>query len=1146
MNVFEKQLDVYLRQSTQQRVELTNISVETLLFVLENTPTTLDSQFFWFTSAKVRQDLARFTLPNVFVWDLDLQDPTDQILNQQGMLNLFFRLYEEILFKRAKHIILPWELAYCLLPPLEYFRKKVQTFKRGESIPQDQLQKVFLEYGYNTGVVGNLEPTQFAFRGDVCDFHTQSGKIYRLNFFDDVIESIHEIDAETNRTIKNAPLREISFIFTWRHFTQGTWVNTLRENLPVPTPRFKEKFKKRKEFFDALNKGEGNIDFYHLALLFEKCQTLLQQINPTSAHLIFVGSENALPTTASLLSLWEHNFETQKENDLSGLFLPEFQHLFTSKLTLPNFGIFLDHGNSKNSLGHWIPISEFLKQLTKNEGARLSRLELLTRWMKQNAYSIQNITFIFQNEEEKQHLNVLLESRWKFLDQFEQISRQWCLSSIGSSSFDQLSETLLLWARDFIYTATKNTKVKNRHVDLFAEHLSTLREGDFVVHQTFGIGKFVQLQNMTVSGQNSDFIVLKYLGDDKVYVPVYKMNLLEKYADAESTATLSDLRSKKFELERQRAKNSVKKLAFDLLRLEAERKSHIGFAFSAPDEYFEEFESSFPFTETPDQAQAISDVTTDMCKPSPMDRLICGDVGFGKTEVAMRAAFKAILDKKQVVVLVPTTILCLQHFNNFKKRMGQFGVQVEQLSRLITPKQAKETLERLANGKCDLVIATHKILSKSVSFFDLGLVIVDEEHRFGVGDKEKLKLLRANIDFLTLTATPIPRTLQMSFLGIKPLSLIQTPPPERQSIQTQLIREDWDTIRHAIKKEFDRGGQVFYIYNRVMDIELMAQKIREAAPTAKLVIAHGQLNERDLEKRIHAFYNREFDILLATTIVESGLDIPTANTMIIHDAQKYGLAQLHQLRGRIGRSNHKAYCYFVIPEKHQLTDLSSKRLDALQKYCDIGAGFALANSDLEIRGAGELLGGEQSGHIQNIGLELYLSLLEEAMAEIKGEKQEVHIHLDVQLGLSCYIPQSYIQDEGARIKFYKKLANSNDLEVLKQITDELVDIYGPLPEFVSNLLLTLKIRLTLRPLGLKSLSQVKMRLHLKFELSALEQNPKLSQTLIQYFMAKPKQFKFVTPTQVDYFSSIPLTPEVVLDFCQNLRDQFQSIISPPR
>jgi transcription-repair coupling factor (superfamily II helicase) len=422
-------------------------------------------------------------------------------------------------------------------------------------------------------------------------------------------------------------------------------------------------------------------------------------------------------------------------------------------------------------------------------------------------------------------------------------------------------------------------------------------------------------------------------------------------------------------------------------------------------------------------------------------------------------------------------------------------------------------------------------------FFDLGLVIVDEEHRFGVGDKEKLKLLKSNTDFLTLTATPIPRTLQLAFLGIKPLSLIQTAPPDRQSVQTLLIREDWETIQSAIKREIKRNGQVFYIYNRVIDIEIMAAKIKEVVPEAKLVIAHGQLNEKDLEKRIQGFYDKQYDILLATTIVESGIDIPIANTMIIHNAHTYGLAQLHQLRGRIGRSNTKAFCYFVIPDQHKLSELSNKRLDALQKYCDIGAGFALANSDLEIRGAGELLGAEQSGHIQSIGLELYLSLLDEAMKEIKGETSEFNQAIDVSLGLSCYIPQNYIQEEGARIKFYKKLANATDQTQLMQIEEEIFDIYGPIPEFVSNLILTLKIRLLIKPLCLKHISLTKSALLLRFDTNTLEKKPQLSQSLIQYFMSKPKLFRFHGPSQVDYKPQQELTPKSVLDFCQNLKDQ---------
>jgi len=1139
MNFFEQQLEEIIQKSTTSTQVVGGCSPELLLFLIGQSKTAKDKNFVWFSSLAARQSLARFPSEDVLIWDRDFIDPTDQVLNHEAMLNLLCKFYDFILFRNGKHCFVPWELAFFKAPPINYFKKNSIKIIAEDIISQNLLRDKLTAIGYQSGPIGALGLGEFCFRGDMCDIRSAGDKYYRLIYFDDLIEHIYEVDAKSNRAIKNSPLREINIIASWKIFLLPQNLNILRENIPIPTPQFKDRFVYRKEFFNSLQQSNANFSLYYLPFFTnDENQTLINQLDNFSCHKIFINHQQQLPIVESQLNLWNEKVQQARADELSLMLISSFEKIFQLSVDIDSsHGIDLNFSHKSKPLGAWRELNTLLKPLVDAGTKRLSKVELFIKWFKSLELSLQHVYLCYSTDEEREHLLAIVNNRWSFLKNSDYFKLVWIKTNFLISSYEEISQTLVVSAKDYVYTGAAKNKNAARHVDLFAEHLSTLKEGDFVVHQGFGIGKFVEMQNMTVSEQNSDFIVLKFLDGDKVYVPIYKMNLLEKFADVGADVKLSDLKTKKFEQEKVNARASAKKLAFDLLRLEAERKSHKGFAFSAPDEYFEEFEASFAFEETPDQAQAISDVIDDMCKPVPMDRLVCGDVGFGKTEVAMRAAFKAILDKKQVVVLVPTTILCLQHFNNFKKRFKAFGGNIEQLSRLVTAKETKTTIEKLKNGQCDLVVATHKILSKDVGFNDLGLVIVDEEHRFGVGDKEKLKLLRSNTDFLTLTATPIPRTLQLAFLGIKPLSLIQTAPPDRQSVQTLLIREDWETIQSAIKRELKRNGQVFYIYNRVIDIEIMAAKIKEVVPEAKLVIAHGQLNEKDLEKRIQGFYEKQYDILLATTIVESGIDIPIANTMIIHNAHTYGLAQLHQLRGRIGRSNTKAYCYFVIPDQHKLSELSNKRLEALQKYCDIGAGFALANSDLEIRGAGELLGAEQSGHIQSIGLELYLSLLEEAMKEIKGETSELNQTVDVSLGLSCYIPQNYIQEEGARIKFYKKLANAIDQNQLAQIEEEIFDIYGAIPEYVSNLILTLKIRLLIKPLCLKHISLTKSALLLRFDTNALERKPVLSQALIQYFMSKPKLFRFHGPTQVDYKPLQELTPKTVLDFCQNLKDQ---------
>lgn len=1141
MKIFNQQLSNLISASHDKDQPIGGCTVEQFIF-LASQISDHEQTFVIFAPSNERQVLSKHNQNLFFLWDIELNNPAEQIINQEALLNAFFGFFEAFITRNFKFFVLPWELAFFKIPSLSFFNQHIIEIEKEQIISQNELKEKLLSIGYSEGKLGSLQRSEFFFRGDICDIRTTGNNYYRLIYFDDLVEHIYSVDLESNRVIKDISHNKISFAPSWRILLRVPFFSTLREQIPTPIPKFRLKFEARKETLNQYSSGSFPINFYFIPYFFENALKntidVLSSIKNTT--LVFANSDFNFPILESQFSLWNSAFKAQYEDENSKFFLNSFSKIFDldalNNLT-SRYGIHLNSTTRNFPLGLWKELHSLLKPVAQQFQKRTSKSDLLVYWMKENQLSIQNVLFLYSSEEEKNHLQSIVNNKWSFLYS-ENRKIEWIGSEcIFSSSFDEISQTLVINARDFVYTHKDKNLKQQKHIDLFAEHLSTLKEGDYIVHQIYGVGKFVEMQNMTVADQNSDFIVLKFLDDDKVYVPVYKMNLLEKLADETSSVKLSDLKTKKFEQEKVNARASAKKLAFDLIRLEAERKSQTGFAFSPPDELFEDFESSFDFDETPDQAQAISDVIEDMCKPAPMDRLICGDVGFGKTEVAMRAAFKAILDKKQVVVLVPTTILCLQHFNNFKKRFSTFGVNIGHLSRLVSTKESNEVISKLKDGTCDVVIATHKVLSKSVVFKNLGLVIIDEEHRFGVGDKEKLKVLRSHVDFLTLTATPIPRTLQLAFLGLKNLSLIQTPPPERKSIQTLLIREDWETISESISKELKRGGQIFYIYNRVIDIELVAQKIKEHIPKAKLIIAHGQLNERELEKRIQGFYDKEYDILLATTIVESGIDIPIANTMIIHNAHQYGLAQLHQLRGRIGRSSTKAYCYFVIPDQHKLSDISGKRLEALQKYCDIGAGFALANSDLEIRGAGELLGAEQSGHIQQIGLELYLSLLEEAMKEIKGETATIAQTTDVNLGLSCFIPQNYINEESARLKFYKKLSNASAINYLDAIQEEIIDIYGPIPESLSNLILTLKIRLLMKPLCMRQVSLTKSSLILRFDMATLEKNSILSQRLIQFFMSKPKIYSFSGTSQVNYKLTTELTPFEILDFCQNLKDQ---------
>ena len=613
-----------------------------------------------------------------------------------------------------------------------------------------------------------------------------------------------------------------------------------------------------------------------------------------------------------------------------------------------------------------------------------------------------------------------------------------------------------------------------------------LKPGDFVVHVDYGIGLYRGLVRLEADGQG-EFLLIEYEGGDRLYVPVERLDLVHRYiGPSERPPRLDRLGGTAWRRAKRRARKAAQEVAKELVELYAARKALPGFAFSPPDALFREFEATFPYEETPDQWEAIEAVIEDMCSPTPMDRLVCGDVGFGKTEVAVRAAFKAVMDGKQVAVLVPTTVLAEQHYRTFKSRFDRYPVVVEVLSRFKSPAEQRRILRDLERGKVDVIIGTHRLLQRDVAFRDLGLLIVDEEQRFGVAHKERLKELRKTVDCLTLTATPIPRTLQMALVGLREMSLINTPPPDRQAIKTRLIPFDPRLIREAILREVKRGGQVFFVHNQVADIEAVARKVREMVPEVSVEVAHGQMRGRRLEEAMMRFVRGEVDVLVCTTIIESGLDIPNANTIIINRAERFGLADLYQLRGRVGRSSRRAYAYLIVPSPQELTRDARKRLRALQELSDLGSGFRLAMRDLEIRGAGTLFGHRQSGHIADVGLELYNTMLEEAIRELKGEVTTERITPEIHIPIEAYIPPDYIEDEAQRLLFYKRLSMVEDETSLEDIAEELRDRYGALPPQVEGLLEVISIKLRLQRLGITRLDIRDGELRAKLSPTAVE------------------------------------------------------------
>src|SRR5271156_3793292 len=622
---------------------------------------------------------------------------------------------------------------------------------------------------------------------------------------------------------------------------------------------------------------------------------------------------------------------------------------------------------------------------------------------------------------------------------------------------------------DSVVSRPQRSKSK---VSAFLSDFRDLQVGDYVVHVEHGIGQYQGLKEINQGDGNAEFMLLEYAEGARLYVPLTRLDLIQKYRSSEGAKpALSHLGTQAWAKTKARVKKAMKDMADELLKLYAERKMAVGHSFPAGNEFVREFEDAFEFNETEDQAQAIKDVTRDMESTQPMDRLLCGDVGYGKTEVAMRGAFKAINDNKQVAVLAPTTVLAFQHFETFKQRFAPFPVTIEMISRFRTAKQQKEILQKTEAGKIDILIGTHRILSKDIKFSDLGLLIVDEEQRFGVRHKERIKQMRKQVDVLTMSATPIPRTLHMSLVGLRDMSVIETPPKDRMAIQTVVASWDEKLIQSAIEQELERGGQVYFVHNRVDTIWEIAAKLQALVPSAKIIVGHGQMSEGELEKVMLKFMHHEADILVSTTIIENGLDIPLCNTIVINRADRLGLSELYQLRGRVGRSNRRAYAYLLLPSEIELTPIARRRLAALKEFSDLGAGFKIAALDLELRGAGNMLGGEQSGHIEAIGFEMYTTMLEEAVSRLKGEGRDERPQVTVNLGISLRIDDSYIAEEGQRLRMYKRIAGAESMPALAEVRAELQDRYGEPPETVLHLLSAAEIRLLCEQLGIAQIER---------------------------------------------------------------------------
>ena len=669
----------------------------------------------------------------------------------------------------------------------------------------------------------------------------------------------------------------------------------------------------------------------------------------------------------------------------------------------------------------------------------------------------------------------------------------------------------------------------------FLSDFRDLQVGDYVVHIEHGIGQYQGLKDIAQDDGNSEFMLLEYAEGARLYVPLTRLDLIQKYRSSEGAKpALNHLGTAAWAKAKARVRKAMKDMADELIKLYAERKAAKGHAFSPASEWMREFEDTFEYTETEDQAYAIADVKRDMESSQPMDRLLCGDVGYGKTEIAMRAAFKAVNDNKQVAVLAPTTVLAFQHFETFKQRFAPFPMNIEMISRFRTAKQQKEILQKLEAGKIDVLIGTHRLLSKDLKFADLGLLVVDEEQRFGVRHKERLKQMRKEVDVLTMSATPIPRTLHMSLVGLRDMSVIETPPKDRMAIQTVVASWDDKLVQFAMEQELDRRGQMYFLHNRVESIWEIAAKLQALAPRARIIVGHGQMSESELEKVMLKFMHHEADILVATTIIENGLDIPLCNTIIVNRADRFGLSELYQLRGRVGRSNRRAYAYLLVPADVELTPLARRRLAALKEFSDLGAGFKIAALDLELRGAGNLLGGEQSGHIEAVGFELYTQMLDRAVRELKGETAAEEVETQLNLGLNIRIPADYIAEENQRLRMYKRVAAVERESQLTDVRAELQDRYGEPPAAVRNLLEYASLKLLAVKVGVIAIERKKDSVTVKFRQDAAIDPAKLAQ-----FVSSQKGAQF-TPDGMLKFALKATSAGEVLNQLRSLLEQISA------
>jgi transcription-repair coupling factor (superfamily II helicase) len=1012
-------------------------------------------------------------LPALDVVPLQSMSPHAEILEERAIG--LWRLATQ----KAPITVLPVASALLKIEGADYYRQLSLHLRVGDELPLEDLIQHLESIGYE-----RREPVEmvgeYSVRGGILDvFSPEAPKPVRIDLFGDQVESIRRFEVESQRSVLK--LEECTLLpLTEFQRSRSLWLRLAElvrdsdipgRDLPPPgesfpgwelvTPMLKPR---ENSIFGLIERPIvvwDEPDSVRGAA--ERFWTRLEQIERSPAYdasrIYFTLEElQHQARNAPRLDLKELEIGLESESALHLPTRPSLAFHGNMQVAIAEARTLVEGGSRvaffASSTGEVERIADILNEYGLAFQLGLEQSESTPEYLAQRAYMAGSVASIYVVKGNVRRGVVFKDSQ---------------LVVFGS---EDLFETSELIARAPSVKAAMAT---------FSADLIDLKPGDFVVHTEHGVAQYLGLREIAQGDSKGDYMVLEYAAGAKLYVPLERMDLVQRFRGAgESKPALDRMGGATWTRTKTKVKAKMRDMADELIKLYASRKMADGFPYSPDSNWQREFEDAFEFTETKDQITAISQIKKDMESPHPMDRLLCGDVGYGKTEVAMRAAFKALGDGKQIALLAPTTVLAFQHFETFKRRFQPFPVRIEMFSRFRNAKEIKAGLADLAEGKVDIAIGTHRLLSQDVVFKDLGLVLVDEEQRFGVKHKERLKQLRTSVDHISMSATPIPRTLHMSLLGLRDMSVIETPPKDRLSIHTVVAPYQNEIIKSAVELELARGGQVYFLHNRVDSIWMRAASIQELAPGARIGVGHGQMGEAELEKTMLAFMRHEFDILVCTTIIENGLDIPLANTMIIENAERYGLSELYQLRGRVGRSNRRAYAYLLVPVDTELTEIARKRLAALKEFSDLGAGFKIAALDLELRGAGNLLGGEQHGHINSVGYDMYVRLLDETVRELKGEEIVPEIHSALNLGLDIRIPPEYIADENQRLRAYRQIANTTDAASRDRAETELADRYGPVPDAVRNLLEYSALKTLAEQIGIEAVDRRHNLLNIKF------------------------------------------------------------------